>query len=47
MGLWALTGEILIEVAGHIFIVCSVDSHAYKIIVNDSENYFNLGGWSL
>ena len=47
MRLWALTKEILTEVVGPIFIICSVDSHASRIIVNDSENYLNLANWSL
>ena len=43
MVLWALTGEILTKMVDHISIVCFVYSHASRIIVSGSEDYFNIG----
>ena len=47
MRFWALTEETLTEVVGHNFVIYPVDSHASRIIDNDSEKNFNLGNWSL
>lgn len=36
--LWALSGEVLLEMVGHTSIVYSVDSHASGLIVSGSED---------
>ncbi|KAL9253320.1 Phospholipase A-2-activating protein-like protein [Drosera capensis] len=36
--LWALTGEVLMEMVGHTSIVYSVDSHATGLVVSGSED---------
>lgn len=38
--LWALTGEVLMEMVGHTSIVYSVDSHVSGLIVSSSEDCF-------
>ena len=38
--LWALTGEVLLEMVGHTSIVYSVDSHVSGLIVSGSEDCF-------
>ncbi|WZY95089.1 hypothetical protein YC2023_067418 [Brassica napus] len=37
-GLWALSGEVLLEMVGHTSIVYSVDAHASGLIVSGSED---------
>ncbi|CAK8542111.1 unnamed protein product [Lathyrus sativus] len=39
--LWAVSGEVLMEMVGHTAIVYSVDSHASGLIVSGSENRFS------
>lgn len=36
--LWALSGEVLLEMVGHTSIVYSVDAHASGLIVSGSED---------
>lgn len=36
--LWALTGQVLMEMVGHTSIVYSVDSHVSGLIVSGSED---------
>lgn len=38
--LWAVSGEVLMEMVGHTAIVYSVDSHASGLIVSGSEDRF-------
>lgn len=38
--LWALSGEVLMEMVGHTSIVYSVDSHVSGLIVSSSEDCF-------
>ncbi|KAH9695976.1 phospholipase a2-activating protein [Citrus sinensis] len=38
--LWALTGQVLMEMVGHTAIVYSIDSHASGLIVSGSEDRF-------
>ncbi|KHN06143.1 Phospholipase A-2-activating protein, partial [Glycine soja] len=38
--LWAVSGEVLMEMVGHTAIVYSVDSHASGLIVSGSEDHF-------
>ncbi|CAL5377236.1 unnamed protein product [Camellia sinensis] len=39
-GLWALTGQVLMEMVGHTSIVYSVDSHVSGLVVSGSEDRF-------
>lgn len=36
--LWALTGEVLLEMVGHTAIVYSVDAHKSGLVVSGSED---------
>lgn len=38
MRLWALTGEVLMELVGHTSLVYSVDSHVSGLVASASED---------